>query len=449
MIRSLRLRFFLTFIALAMVTLGSVALFASQKTTNEFQRYVEHGSALRGRRFEGVLGAYYLQTGSWNGVQPLLEQMEQIGGERVVLADETGRVVADSAGKLVGTQASRHWTPPVVLLWRGQPVGAFFVDPLGGAGSEETSFLSNVNRGLWLAVIAAGLATVLLTHVVSRRILGPVEALTAAARCMEKGDLSQRVPVQTGDEIGELAHAFNAMAGGLERIEHLRQQMVSDIAHELRTPLTNMRGYLEALRDGVVEPSPEMIASLHEEALLLGRLVDDLQELALAESGQLRLSREPVDVAGAVQQAMSGFQPQADAKGLKLLSTLPPGLPPVDADPQRLGQVLRNLLRNALAYTPQGGEIEVRARQAGAAVEVTVRDTGIGIAPEHLPYVFERFYRVDQSRARSTGGAGLGLSIVRRLVEAHGGRVWVESQEGKGSTFGFTLPVAAVEERGT
>ncbi len=449
MVRSLRLRLFLTFIALAMVTLGAVAFFASQATTNEFQRYVEHGSTLRGRRFEAALAAYYLRTHTWEGVQPLLEQMEQIGGERVVLADETGLVVADSAGRLagqrVGQSVGQNWSRPVLLLWQGQLVGSLYVGPQEGVSGEEASFLRSVNRALLAAVVVAALATVLLTLLLSRRILKPVEALTGAARRMERGDLSQRVPVQSDDELGELAHAFNAMAGGLQRIEQLRRQMVSDVAHELRTPLTNMRGYLEAMHDGVVQPSPEMIDSLRDEALLLGRLVDDLQELALAEAGQLELERQPVDLVEVVQQALCAFQPQAGSRGLALRAELPPTLPPVDADPQRVGQVLRNLIRNALAYTAEGGLVEVLAQARGAEVEVKVRDNGIGIAPEHLPYVFERFYRADRSRARSTGGAGLGLTIVKQLVEAHGGRVWVESEEGKGATFGFTLPVAQAQ----
>ena len=447
MFHSLRFRLFLTFVVLITVTLGVVALFASRTTNTEFQRYVEQGGRLRRGRFEAVLRLYYSQTGSWQGVQPLLEQIEQISGERIVLADRTGRIIADSSGKLEGQFVSRNWGAPVALATvQGQPVGLIYVNPVGPpASSGEDSFLGAVNRSLWLAVAAAGLAAVLLTIFLSQRILGPVEALTVAARRMEKGDLSQRVQVRSSDEIGALAHAFNAMADGLARIEQLRRNMVNDVAHELRTPLASIRGYLEALRDGVVAPSPQIVDSLYEEAMLLNRLVDDLQELALAEAGQLKLDRQPTDLAAVVQQAVGSLLPEASAKELTIQTELP-DLPQVDADPQRVGQVLRNLLRNAVAYTPAGGEITVLARPVGAEVEVSVRDTGIGIAPEHLPYIFERFYRVDQSRARSTGGAGLGLSIVKGLVEAHGGHIRVESEVGKGSTFTFTLPSAKHHE---
>lgn len=444
MFRSLRVRLLLAFVALVSVALGAVALVASQTTGAEFRRYVETGSLQDRRRSEALLLAYHRRVGSWEGVQPVVEQMAQISGDRIVLADEHGQIVADSERKLVGQPADRGWGRPITLAAPGgQPTGFAYINPSSKPARDpnEQFFLGAVNRSLLLAVAAAGVMAVFLTLLLSHGILAPVRALTSVARRMEKGDLSQRVQVKSGDEIGELAHAFNAMADGLARIEELRRHMVTDVAHELRTPLANMRGYLEAVRDGVLSPSPEVIDSVYEEALLLEGIVNDLQELALAEAGQLKLETQPVSLAAIVRQAVNGFQPQASAAGLTIEAFLPPDLPLVEADPQRVGQVMRNLLKNAVTYTPAGGSITVRARRAGGQVEVSVHDTGAGIAPEHLPYVFERFYRVDQSRTRRTGGAGLGLSIVRQLVEAQGGRVWVESEPGQGSTFFFTLPM--------
>jgi signal transduction histidine kinase len=239
------------------------------------------------------------------------------------------------------------------------------------------------------------------------------------------------------------------MADALECAEQLRRTMVSDVAHELRTPLTNMRGYLEAISDGVISPTPATISSLHEEALLLNRLVDDLQDLALADAGQLRLWRCPTDLGLLAEQAVAVFRPRMDLKGVVCALRVAPGLPLADLDAERVGQVLRNLLNNALMYTPAGGvvTVEVRERGGGAipALEVSVEDTGVGIAPDDLPLVFERFYRADRSRNRSTGGAGLGLTIVRRLVEAHGGDVTVNSTLGVGSRFTFTIPTARRE----
>jgi signal transduction histidine kinase len=447
MLHSLRFRLLLVMIIVVMVAVGAVALSASQTTTSEFQRYVEYGWTTRHRRFEAVLAVYYARSRSWDGVQPLVEQMGQVTGERIILADREGRILADSDQRLVGQAVGQDWAKPAALItFRDTPVGVIYVSPMGGSGSGagEKGFISSVNRSLLLAVIAAGLAAVLLTLSLSRRIIGPVEALTAVARKMERGDLIQRVEVQSRDEIGELAHAFNAMADGLARLEQLRRNMVTDVAHELRTPLSNIRGYLEALQDGLTEPTPALIDSLYEEAMLLSRLVDDLQELALAEAGKLQLVRQPITLAEIVEQVVNIFQPQMTAKGLTVKADLPTDLPPVDADPDRVGQILRNLLTNAITYTPSGGKITVTARSTGSEVEVSVQDTGVGIAPEHLPYVFERFYRADKSRARATGGAGLGLAIVRQLVEAHGGRVWAESTPGVGSVFGFTLPTTAL-----
>jgi signal transduction histidine kinase len=466
---SLRFRVLVALILVIVVAVGVVAFLASRATTGEFQRYVERGGMIRHQRFEVYLAEYYTQNRSWSGVQPRVEEMGQIAGERIVLADGQGQIVADSADKLVGQIVGQHWAEPVAFIspLRGAPVGIVYTNPLGPADDpQRAAFLASINRALLLAAGVAGLAAVLLTVGLSRPILGPVEALTAAARRMERGDLSQRVEVQSDDEIGELARAFNAMTAGLTRLEELRRNMVSDVAHELRTPLSNICGYLEAVQDGVVEPKREVTDSLYEEAMLLSRLVDDLQELALAEAGQLRLERRPVAPADLVNRAMEAARAQAAAKGVALQVDLPADLPLVDVDHQRIGQVLGNLLSNALTHTPSGGKIIVAARRCSEAppearpeqgrrvdeglvkgakdseVEVSVSDTGEGIPPEHLPYIFERFYRADKSRSRATGGTGLGLSIAKQLVEAHSGRISVESQMGQGTTFTFTLPIA-------
>jgi signal transduction histidine kinase len=456
--RSFRFRVLVALILVIVVAVGVVAFSASRATTGEFQRYVERGGMLRHQRFEVFLAGYYGQNRGWSGVQPLVEQMGQITGERIVLADGEGQIVADSANKLVGQTAGQDWAEPAAAIGvRGVPVGVVYTNPLGPADDpQRAAFLASINRTLLLAAVVAGLAAVFLTVGLSRRILKPVETLTAAARRMEKGDLSQRVEVQSDDEIGELARAFNAMADGLTRLEELRRNMVTDVAHDLRTPLSNIRGYLEALQDGVVDPKREVVDSLHEEAMLLTRLVDDLQELALAEAGQLKLERRPVTPADLVNRALEAVRAQTAAKGIALLADLPEDLPLVDVDPQRIGQVLGNLLSNALTHTPSGGEVVVAARRCpetsrrvvegarGSEIEVSVRDTGEGISPEHLPYIFERFYRVDKSRSRATGGTGLGLAIAKQLVEAHGGRIGMESEVGRGTQFTFTLPIAEV-----
>jgi signal transduction histidine kinase len=479
MFHSLRFRLLVTLILVVVAAIGGMAFFNTLATTRMFTRYEEDRRTTRHQRLEWLLAQHYVQNENWSGVQPVVERMGQITGERVILTDQEGQILADSAGELVGQTVDQDWdTPAAQILYHGTEVGVLYTDfsgwdvdpekvfpdsakvrppPPPGAEPESMAFLASVNRVLLIVAVVAGLSAMLLILGLSRRILAPVEALTAAVRRMEAGDLSQRVEITSRDEIGDLARAFNAMADGLARLEELRRNMVTDVAHELRTPLSNIRGYLEALQDGVVEPEKHIIDSLHAEAMLLNRLVDDLQELSLAEAGHLKLKRQPVALADIVDKAIEAVRPRAEAEGITLQVDLPEDLL-VDVDPQRMGQVLRNLLENALTHTTSGGEIAVAAHDACPEpgrracpepgrrddqwVEVSVRDTGSGIAAEDLPYVFERFYRADKSRSRATGGAGLGLAIAKQLVEAHGGRIWVESTEGEGSTFTFALPIS-------
>jgi signal transduction histidine kinase len=383
---------------------------------------------------------------------PVLATTELVSGTAafggsVALMPEAGELVSDqmiffgasvsapAPGSAEYLQVARA---PVTVTWSrlAEP------DPI------RAGFVSGVNRSIGLSLVVAGVAALLLTAALSRRIIRPVEELRLAAERMATGDLSQRVLVRSNDEIATLGRAFNSMAEGLQRAEQLRRHMVSDVAHELRTPLTNIRGYLEALRDGVARPSGPMIESLHEEALLLNRLIDDLQDLALAESGHLRLQLRPADLVGVAAQAVSVAQPRMGAKGVRCRVEAAPGLPCAMVDAERIGQVLRNLLNNALAHTPAGGEIVVAlaAAEPGlgdtARIAVSVADTGCGIAPEDLPLIFERFYRADRSRARATGGAGLGLTIVRTLVEAHGGTLRATSQLGRGTCIMFVVGAA-------
>lgn len=441
MLRSLRTRLLLAFFTVVILAVGTVAFMASRTTVSEFQGYVERGRRMGHDRLRLALTVYYSHNLSWLGVQPLIEQAGQILGERVILVDAEGKVVGDSQGELLGRTIARNRAGlayPVII--RDREVGILYLNPQPKRSPIEEAFLASVKKSIiWAALIAGG-AGIVFTFWLSRRTLKPVQALTFAARRMQEGDLDQRVNVNSKDEIGELAQAFNAMAAGLKKQEELRRHMVSDIAHELRAPLSNIRGYLEGLREGLAEPTPSLIDSLYEEALLLNRLIDDLQDLALAEAGQLTLKRQAVALEDIVQRAIDSIRPQAEAKGLKLRMDLPEELPLVDVDPQRIVQVLINLLKNAVNYTPGGGEIAVLAARQEQWIEVKVSDTGEGIPPEDLPYIFERFYRADKSRSRATGGAGLGLTIAKKLIEAHGGKIEVNSQAGQGTTFAFTLP---------
>ncbi|TDC44124.1 ATP-binding protein [Micromonospora sp. KC213] len=292
------------------------------------------------------------------------------------------------------------------------------------------------------ALVATGLVAVLAiagSLLVSRRVLRPIEALTGASRRLGAGDLTERVPVVGQDELAVLARSFNRMADSLQQGEERQRRLIADVAHELRTPLANVRGYLEALKDGVVDPDPALFASLHEEAVLQQRIVDDLQDLALAEAGALVYHHSVVDLAELLETCRIAHQAVADAAGVLLLASAA-GPIPVHADPDRLRQVLGNLVTNALRATA-GGSVTLTAARAGTRATITVADTGTGITPEHLPYVFDRFWRADGARGRSTGGSGLGLAIVRQIVADHGGGISVASELGVGTTFEIQLPL--------
>ena len=298
----------------------------------------------------------------------------------------------------------------------------------------------------WIRTVLTGLAVLAaatgVTLLAGRRLTHPIRTLTAAAQQLASGGRGTRVTVTGRDEVARLGHAFNAMASSIEENERQRKAMVSDIAHELRTPLANVRGYLEAAEDGVVPMDPALVTSLLEEAGLLQRLIDDLQDLALADAGMLRIHREETDAAELARQVTAAHRATASASGSTLVVDAPASVM-VDVDPARLRQALGNLVANAVQYAGPGGHVQVLVERSGPEVLLQVVDDGPGIAPEHRAHLFDRFYRTDTSRTRATGGSGFGLAITKHLVEAHGGTVAVESTVGAGSTFTIRLPLHA------
>jgi signal transduction histidine kinase len=290
------------------------------------------------------------------------------------------------------------------------------------------------------AAVTGVLAAVLLGVFVARRVTAPLRALSEAAGRVGRGDLSPRVPVPDDEDLGELARAFNAMTADLSRLDESRRHLAADIAHELGTPLAVLQANLEAMLDGVVETTPERLAALHTQVRLLSRLVDDLRDLSLAQAGRLVLDRRPADLAAMVQDALAALLPYAGERKVALRTEVAAGLPRARLDRDRMLQVIHNLLDNAIRHTPAGGEVTVGLAPEADGLRLWVRDDGPGIPPEEAERVFDRFYRLDASRTRASGGTGLGLAIVRSLVEAHGGRVWVESRPTAGSTFVVSLP---------
>jgi len=338
--------------------------------------------------------------------------------------------------------------PKSIKYWRSESRD-WPTNPPSLARSEDEfiTFLETEFRGRFtlslrrflLTGLTVGMFTLGFGLLLLRRMSRPLVDLTAAARSISTGNLDVRVPTDSPGELGDLATAFNTMASDLARADELRRDLTADVAHELRTPLSVIRGKLEGVLDGIYPATSEHLEPILEETKLLAHLVEDLHMLALAETGQLALEQRPMDVGDLLRDAQVNFGPHASDRGVILALDLPADLPAVSADSRRIAQVLGNLLTNALRHTPAGGCVTLSAVADAGAVRVTVADTGSGIPPEDLPYIFERFWRGDRSRSRAGGGSGLGLAIARQLVEMHGGEIGVESRMGEGAGFWFTL----------
>lgn len=351
-------------------------------------------------------------------------------------------MVIVTVGVLVLASATALSAPVALERHLNEMQGLAGADPTMAA-DLRASFTQAVYEILAVAASAAVVAAIAVSTFTARRIVGPIQATVRASQRIAGGDYGERVPVTGQDELGMLTASFNQMAETLERTEARRMELIGNVAHELRTPLSGIRTITEGLVDGVLPAGPETFRQVEREVARLQRLVQDLEELSRAEAGQIPLERRPVDPVDLVQGAVERLQPQYADKGVTLDTDLAQGLPRVQADPARATQVLLNLLGNALQYTPAGGRVTAGARANGPEVLFWVRDTGIGVADEHLPHLFERFYRVDKSRARTGGGSGIGLTIARHLVEAHGGHILAASPgPGRGSTFTFSLPTA-------
>jgi signal transduction histidine kinase len=410
---------------------------------------------------------------AWPGADSVLGTIRRPPGLELVLQNAAGQIVAATRPDLRRARLSAGPGAPgptaLVLTVRegeadrtlrflfdhppmrtvhgadGRVVGvvhSLYMPRFGATTHEQERIRGAVDRGLLLPLLVGALASIVLLLITTASALSPVRTLTAATRRLAGGDLSSRVPVSGAAELAELSTAFNGMAGALERAETLRRQMVSDVAHELRTPLTNLRCRLEAIQDGLAPADEPGLRALHDETLLLSRLVEDLQLLSLAEAGRLPLERAVHDLREIAAQAVAAVRPRAESAGVALaLAEGKPVLASVDA--ARIGQVLRNLLVNAITHTPAGGDVRVSVGATGERGSwLEVRDSGVGLTPVQQAHVFDRFWRADPARARGSEGAGsgLGLAIVRQLVTLHGGDVSVTSAPGAGACFHVRLP---------
>jgi signal transduction histidine kinase len=401
-------------------------------------------------------------------IEMLTAARKAVEGQLTPLPDGAMVIQRDPSGAVTVRGSRFDVSPPrfsdAVPHWGVVGAYAFAVVPTPEGGtvtvlepSPSRGFLGRISatlgfvQSLWKQLLVAALISsaiaLLLSRWLARGMTQPLRDMAKAARKMETGDYSQRVFTRSRDEVGQLAEAFNTMSAELEQLEQLRRDLVANVSHELKTPIAALRAHLENLLDGVERPDPETLEVMLAQSERLGRLVNQLLDLSRFESGDVPLRREPMELAPLVAEVLSEIDVARSGRGVTVESDLPADLPAVLADRERIHQVLYNLLDNAVRFTPPGGRVDVRASRVDGHCEVRVVDTGVGIERQHLPRLFERFYRVDQARSREDGGTGIGLAIARWVVEAHGGRIRVESRPGKGSTFMFDLPVAQMVER--
>ncbi len=397
-----------------------------------------------------ILETYYLGRGSWQGVETVLEERTNTSiralrpdWQRTILLDANGKVVLDH-GSVSSPLVGQTFTPQsnetvIPLIINNEAIGTLVMDR--GTIARPFQIILNLVGPTAVISVLLGILTLIIGLLLMRRLINPLSEVIAAAQAVSQGDFSARVPVRArNDDLSALSDHFNHMAEELQRSDTQRRNMLADIAHELRTPITILRGRLEGILDGVYPADEANIAPALEETYLLERLVEDLRLLALAEANQLRFEMKSVNLADLTETILGLFSAQAGEKNINLHLDAEPNLPEVMVDPQRFQQVVGNLIDNALRYTPAGSSIDLKIRKNNSDVELTVADEGTGIPENELEHAFDRFWRSEKSRARSTGGAGLGLSIARQLVEAQGGKISARNRKPRGFEVQITLP---------
>jgi two-component system sensor histidine kinase BaeS len=454
--RSLTLKLTLAFLFVSVVGVVLVAVFVRQRTQSEFDKFVLD-------RFQidllEDLSTYYERKGRWEDFSGILVRTPaRFGRARgafpapVTLTEVDGTVVfggfLHEGGDVLPSNELKKAVPVEV---EGETVGwVLFADSDNLYAelpeSPESQFLDSVNQAVLLGTLAALAIALIIGVFLARTISRPVRDVTTATQRVASGDLGYQVPVRTKDELGELASSFNKMSTDLDLANRRRKQMTADIAHDLRTPLSVILGYMESLATGKLEPTPETFEIMYDKGLHVQHLIDDLRILALADAGELTLAVRPVEPAVLLEHTALAHMIQAQEKSVEIRVEASGELPELAVDPDRMAQVLENLVSNALRYTPEGGEIILAAAVEGDRIRLRISDTGTGIHAEDLPHIFNRFYRSNTARSQDNemGGSGLGLAIAKSIVVAHGGTIDAASELGEGTTFTIYLPSSAM-----
>jgi two-component system sensor histidine kinase BaeS len=455
--RSISSKLILAFLSIGIVSIAILGVIAVLSTRAEFIRFLSDQTRTS---IVNRLADYHQTYGSWERAEAIFvydhhSQMPAMGTPHMgmgrppfALANENGRIIIPNGpyrrGELLSATDLEESFP---ITENGKVIGFLISTRAPYQGQpRELEFFARINKLLLLGGLISTVMALLLGVLLSRTLTHPIRELTQATHAVSAGDLSQQVPVRSNDELGELAKAFNKMSSELSRSINARKQMTADIAHELRTPLSLILGHAEAVHDGVLPPTRENFEIIREEATRLEHLVNDLRLLSLADAGELSITLQAVAPQALLQDVVAAYQYRAQQKKITFTLDIAPSLPSIEVDPDRMTQVLKNVVDNALRHTPEGGTIVLSASEGGERVDLAIQDSGPGLPAAELERIFERFYRTDASRQReelSTGGSGLGLAIARSIVQAHGGQVRAESEEGKGLKIIISLPKRA------
>lgn len=428
------------------------SLFFQSRVGKMFEDYLSENDEMKIEMIKQAVTTYYISTGSLEGVDQILEisnqmnmnmgnMMGHMGGTiGITILDASGEIVVDTTTK---NMEDKNYSVKKLLVIKGENIGTFIAYPVksDAVSRLEQQFVQSVNVTILWGFFVAVLLSLIIGLFLSKKITKPLTQLISGIEQVSKGKTNFRVSIDSKDEFRQLGDAFNKMTETLERTERIRKSLVGDVAHELRTPLAIIRAKLESIQAGVLEASEEVILNISDEVYRLSRLVNDLQQLSLAESKTLPLYKKRTEINGFMESILSQFQWLADEKDIKLHFNKSSTDIFIEIDRDRMTQVIVNLLGNALRYTPQNGTVAVNVKVEGKSVVLSFQDTGPGIDKNKLPFIFERFYRVDESRKRDEGGAGLGLSIAKGFVEIHDGNIKVTSTKGQGTTFEVSLPI--------
>ena len=435
----------LAFLLVSIISSGIIVLFTRVATNREFEKFIS--DKYKSELVE-ELGRYYQQNQTWNGVEKDFKQFGRDSNNHdynrplfFSIAEPNGKIVVAGTdrklGEILSAEELSHCSPIQV---EDKTVGVLLLAMSPDRNPMEDEFLRRLNGSIFLSAIGTIIVALFLGILLSRSITRPIRELTKATHAMADGNLNQNVNVRSRDEIGELAESFNKMSSDLSRSFNLRKQMTADIAHELRTPLSLIIGHAEGVHDGVLEPNHENFEIIREEAERLEHLVNDLRTLSLADAGELSVDFQPVNINDLMNDVYTHYISPFNQKRITLNLTSAPVILKANLDPSRFTQVLNNILDNALRYTPSNGAVDMETKQVEGKIQISIQDNGEGVTPEEAAHLFDRFYRADEARNRNDGGSGLGLAIAKSIVEMHGGKIWAESEKGKGLKIVIELP---------